>query len=101
MSFLKTTWSALSAAFMVALVIFAGAAVIRQKNQAEKWKGKAVDIELGNVVKGVKSAEAASTKAKLHDATAGEKKKAAEARITKIGEKNEAVADILDRWRKS
>jgi len=98
MTWLKTTWSALSAAFLIALAVFAGAAVVRQKKQAEKWKDTALEIELGNVKKGTLTAEAASTKAKLHDAKADEKKAAAEKRITQIAEKDEEISDIISRW---
>ena len=100
MTWLKTTWSAISVALLAALAIFAVASAQRQKSSAEKWKKTAVDIESGKLKKAITTAEAASTKAKLHDARAGEMKAKAEARITKIGEQNEDVADILDRWSK-
>ena len=101
MTWLKTTFSAISAALLAALAIFAVASAQRQKSSARKWQSKAEDIESGNVKKATLTAEAASTKAKLHDAKADELKAKAEARITKIGEKNEDITDILDRWRKS
>ncbi len=83
-------------AFLAAL---AAMAAMRHKKTAEAWQGKAVEIEQGNVVKGIKTAEAASSQAKLSEARAEEVKKKAEARITQIGEKNEEISDILDRWR--
>ena len=101
MKWLKTTWSAISAALLVALAVFAAASASRQKSSARKWQETAVDIEAGKVKKGTVTAEAASTKAKLHDARANELKAKAENRITKIGERDEEVADILDRWRRT
>ena len=101
MKWLKTTWSALSAALLAALVIFAAANARRHKEVAEKWQGKAVDIEQGNVVKGVTTASQATTQAKLHEAKAASIKKKAEDRISSIGERDEDVSDILDRWRSS
>ena len=100
MIWLKTTWSGISVAILAALAVFAVASAQRQKDSAKKWQLKAVDIEHGKVKKSIITAEAANTKAKLHNAKAGELKKKAEARITKIGEANEDVADILDRWSK-
>ena len=100
MTWLKTTWGTVSAFFLFALALFAAASAARQKAVADQWKDKAVDIELGNVVKGVDTAKAASAQAKLHEAKAKEKKAIAEARISKIAENRDEVADILDRWRK-
>lgn len=99
MTWLKTTVSAISAALLAALAIFAVANARRQASTAKKWQAKAVDIEEGNVNKGTLTAEAASTKAKLHDAKAEELKTKAEARITKIGKTDEDIATLLDRWR--
>lgn len=101
MTWLKTTWSAMSAALLAALAIFAVASAQRQKSSARKWQETADDIESGKVKKGTLTAAAASTKAKLHDARASELKTKAETRITQIGEKNEEISDILDRWSKS
>ena len=98
MTWLKTTWSAISAALLAALAIFAVASAARQKSNAEKWQQKSIDIEAGNVKKATVTAEAASTRAKLHDAKATELKKKAEARITAIGGKDEAISDILRNW---
>jgi hypothetical protein len=87
-------------ALLAALAVFAVASAQRQKSSARKWQETAVDIESGKLKDAIVTAEAANTKAKLHDAKAGELKAKAEARITKIGEQNEDVADILDRWSK-
>lgn len=98
MSWLKTTWAAVSTALLAALAVFAVANARSHKKKAEKWQGKAEAIEQGNVVRGVQTAEQASTQAKLHEARAAEVKKKAEARLDAIGEKDEDVADILARW---
>ena len=82
-------------AFLAALAVMAAK---RQKDAADKWKDKATDIELGNVIKGTTTARAASTQAKLHDAKADEIKKKAVARIDQMGESDEDVKDILKRW---
>jgi hypothetical protein len=85
-------------AFLAAL----GAMAVKyQKAQADKWSDKAVDIELGNVVKGVETAKAANTQALIHDAKARQIKKKAEARIDAMGGQNEEISDILDKWRSS
>ncbi len=84
---------ALLAAIAAAFAIFAAT---RHKTNAQKWQQKAVDIEESNVKKKTLSAEAASTRAKVHDAKADEiVKKAAE----RIKTKNETTSDILDKWR--
>ena len=101
MTWLKTTWSAISVAVLGALAVFAVASVQRHKSNARKWQEKATDIEAGQVENATLTAEAASTKAKFHDAKANEIKQKAEARITQIGQKDEEMADILDRWRNS
>lgn len=98
MNWLKTSWTALSAAILAALAIFAVASAQRHKKTARKWQDKAVEVEQGNVVRGIDKAEQASAKAKQHEAKAEEIKKKAEQRITQIGEKDEDVADILKRW---
>lgn len=82
-------------AFLAALAVMAAK---REKETAEKWHEKAVDIELGKVTEGTTTAKAASSQAKLHDARALEIKKKAESRITSIGESDEDVADIIRRW---
>ena len=99
MTWLKTTWSAISVALLAALAVFAAASVQRQKTNARKWQETAVDIESGKLKEATITAEAANTKAKLHDAKANEAKAKAESRIDQIGKKNEEISDILDRWK--
>ena len=82
-------------AFLAALAVMAAK---RQKATANKWHDTAVDIELGKVSRGTTTAKAASTQAKLHDAKADEIKAKAEAQITKMGDQDEDVKDILARW---
>lgn len=101
MTWFKTTGSAISAALLAALAVFAVASAKRQTTTARKWQEKANDIESGKVKEATLTAEAASTKAKLHDARAKELKAKAEQRITQIGGKDEEISDILDRWSKS
>ena len=93
----KSAWIAIGV-FLAAMGVMAAT---RQASQAEKWKQKAVDIEEGNVVKGVETATAALTQAKKHDAKAAELKAKATAKLDKAGRTDEATGDILDRWRKS
>jgi len=89
----------------VALLAFLGVMAVmaakRQKGIADKWKDKAVDIELGNVKKGTLTAKAASTQAKLHDNKAKAIKEKAEARVKQMGGQDEEVSDILDAFRNS
>jgi flagellar biosynthesis/type III secretory pathway M-ring protein FliF/YscJ len=92
LNWVKTTMGALFAAIVAGLAIFAAS---RHKANAQKWQEQAVDIEEGNVRKKTVTAEAATTRAKLHDAKADEIVKKAENRIK---DNNEATADILKRW---
>lgn len=101
MSWFKAAWAPLAAAGLAALAILAAMSAARQKAAAEAWRDKAVSIEEGNVVKGIETAEAANTQAKLHDQKAQDRADAAAARIDQIGVKNEEIANILDNWRKS
>jgi len=100
MNWLKNTWGAISAALLFALAVFAAMSAQSHKNEAKKWKDKAVDIEEGNVSRGTLTAKAANAQAKLHDVRAKERKKKTKARITKIGENNAPIADVLNSWRK-
>ena len=91
----KSVWIAIGI-FFAAMAV---AAAQRQKLTANKWHEKAVDIEIGNVVKGVETAKAALTQAKKHDAKADELQAKATAIMDKAGRKDEPTADLLDRWR--
>lgn len=83
-------------AFLAVLGVFA---LKRQKARADQWKDKAVDIQLGNVVKGVTTAKAANTQAMIHDANARRIKKKAEERVNQMGGQDEEISDLLDKWR--
>lgn len=78
--------------------MFAVIAARSHKQEADKWKRIATDIEAGNVEGRTLSAEAASSQAKLREAKAAEITKKAKARIGKIGERHEDMADLLRRW---
>ncbi len=82
--------------FLAAMAIIAAK---RQKDSADKWKGVAVDIESGNVVKVVSTAAAANTMAALHDSKARQIEKKAKIRMDQMGGHNEEVSVLLDRWR--
>ena len=99
MTWLKTSWTALTVGILACLAIFAAASARRQKAIASKWQDKAVDIEVGLVKSGTLTAKAANTQAKLHNAKAKQIRAKAEQRITAIGDKDEDVADILDQFR--
>ena len=99
-AWLRASWVAISTAGLAFLAILAAMQYARQKNEAQKWRDKAVAIEEGNVVKGIETAEQANTQAALHDARADERNEKATARISQIGDKNEPIADILDNWRR-
>ena len=101
MNWLKSAWAPVAAAGLMVIAILATISAARHKAIADAWRAKSVDIEAGNVVKGIETSEAANTQAKLHDNIADLRSETAKAQITKIGAKNEPMADILDNWSKS
>lgn len=100
MNWLKSLGKSAKVAIGLFFVAMALAAAKRQKGVANKWKDKAVDIELGNVVKGVETAKAALTQAKLHDNKARDLQKKAKAIMDRTGKKDESTAVLLSRWKK-
>lgn len=92
----KSAWIAIGI-FLAAMAV---AAAQRQKITANKWKDKAVDIETGNVVKGVDTAKVALTQAKLHNAKARKLQKKAKTIMDRTGKKDESTAMLLSRWKK-
>ena len=92
----KSAWIAIGI-FFAAMAV---AAATRNKAAASKWHDKAVDIETGNVVKGVETAKAALTQAKKHNAKADEFEAKAKAAVDRTGKIDESTAALLDRWRK-
>ena len=97
MSWIKSLGIGLKVAFFAFLAAMALAAAKRQKDIANQWKDKAIDIELGNVVKGTQTAQAASSQAKIYDARAKQIKAKAEARKA---EQNKSIESLIDKWKK-
>lgn len=100
MNWLKGLGTSAKIAIGIFLAALAVMAAKRQEGIADKWKDKAVDIETGNVVKGVDTAKAALTQAKKHDAKARELQKKAKAIMDQTGKKDESTAVLLSRWKK-
>lgn len=98
MNWLRGLGISVKVAALAFLAVLAVMAAKRQKATAEKWHDKAVDIEMGNVIKGTTTARAASTQAKLHDNKAKDIKAKAEARIGQMGDQDEDVKSVLARW---
>lgn len=101
MNWLKGLRISAKVAGLAFLAVLGVMAAKRQKAVADKWKDKAVDIELGNVVKGTMTAKAASSQAKLYDNQANEIDAKAKDRVAKMGEVDEGVDSILDQFRSS
>jgi len=100
MNWLRGLGISLKVAIGALLMTLAIMSARRAKDTADKWRNNAVEIENGYVIKGVETASAANTQAKIHDNKAKQIKAKAEARITEMAGKDEDVADILDRWGK-
>ena len=73
----------------------------RAKDNADKWRNNAVEIENGYVIKGVETAAAANTQAKIHDNKAHEINKKAKAYAANMGGNDEDISSILDQFRAS
>ena len=99
MNWIKGLSSAVWIGILGFLAAMALVAAKRQKDIADQWKDKAIDIELGNVVKGTQTAQAASSQAQIYDARARQIKAKAKARIDAMGGQNEDIKVLLDRWR--
>ncbi len=99
MNWIKGLRSSIWIALLAFAAAMAGAAALRHKKTAAKWQEKSVAIEAGNVVKGIKTAEAASTQAKLSQEKAKHVEEKAKKRIDQIGQQNEEISSILDTWR--
>ena len=98
MNWLRGLSVSLKVAIGALLMALAVMAVKRHKDTAAKWRNKAVNIEQGYVVKGIKTASAANSQAKIHDEKANRIKAKAEAHITKMGDKHEDVKDLIAKW---
>lgn len=92
----KSVWIAIGI-FFAAMAV---AAATRNKATADKWREKAVDIEAGNVVRGVETAKAALSQAKKFDAEADRFEAKGNAAMDRTGRKDEPTADLLSRWKK-
>ena len=101
MNWLKGLGISVKVAALAFLAVLAVMAAKRQKASAKKWRDKALDIELGNIVKGTQTAAAASTQAKLHDNRGHEIAEKARARFKYMGGQDEDIASILDQFRSS
>ena len=97
-NWLKGLGISLKVAVTALLMVMAIMAAKRHKDAADKWRNTGVAIENGYVVKGIETASAANTQAKLHDEKARQIKAKAEVRITEMGDKHADVADIIARW---
>ena len=100
MTWIKGLSSAVWTGILMFLAAMALAAAKRQKDIADQWKDKAIDIELGNVVKGTQTAQAASSQAKIYDARAKQIKKKAKARIDQMAKQNKSIESLIDKWKK-
>jgi len=101
MSWLKGLGISVKVAVGALLMALAVMAAKRHKDQADKWRNNAVEIENGYVVKGIATAAAANTQAKIHDEKAKQIKVKAEAHAKNMGGKDEDISSILDQFRAS
>ena len=101
MQWLKGLKISVKVAIGALLMAMAVMAAKRAKDNADKWRNNAVEIENGYVIKGVETAAAANTQAKIHDNKAHEINKKAKAYAEKMGGQNESVSSILDQFRAS
>lgn len=98
MNWLKGLGISVKVAITALLMAMAVMAAKRHKDIADNLRNNADMIENGYVVKGIETASAANTQAKLHDNKAHEIKEKAEARITEMGDKHEDVKDLIAKW---
>jgi len=101
MSWIKGLGISVKVAISALLMALAVMAAKRHKDNAEKWRNNAVEIENGYVIKGVDTAAKANTQAKLHDDRAHAINKKAKAHAEKMGGQAEDVSSILDQFRNS
>ena len=98
MNWLKGFGISVKVAIGALLMAMAVMAAKRAKDNADKWRNNAVEIENGYVIKGVETAAAANTQAKIHDEKAKRIKEKAEAHVASMGDKHEDVKDLMARW---
>lgn len=100
MTWFKSIGNWIAAAALAFLAVMAARQVGGHKKQARRWQEKATEIEVSGRDEDLDKAKAALTQAKLADARAEEARKKAQQRLDKLGDQDENVADIVDRWRK-
>jgi hypothetical protein len=98
---IKQIGTGIGIAVLAFLAAMAAAKARQEKQRANEWAEQAEADAQADVVEGTDKAKAALSQAKLHEAKADEAKKAARARLDSIGERDEDVADVVHRWRKS
>ena len=101
MLWLKCLSVSLKVAIGALLMTLAIMSAKRSKDLADKWRNNAVEIENGYVIKGVETAAAANTQAKIHDNKAHEINKKAKAYAATLGGKDEDSSYIIDQFRPS
>lgn len=101
MNWLKGLGISVKVAITALLMAMAVMAAKRHKDNADKWRNAAVEIENGYVIKGIDTASAANSQAMLHDDKATQIKEKAEARAKQMGGQDEDVSSILDQFRAS
>ena len=101
MSWLRGLSVSLKVAIGALLMALAVMAAKRHKDAADKWRNAGVEIENGYVVKGIETASAANTQAKIHDEKAKQIKAKAEAHAKNMGGNDEDIGSILDQFRAS
>lgn len=93
----KQFGTAIAGAALAFLAFMAVSKAQRHRKQAQAWENEAQDA----VDNKLDHAEAALTQAKKHQAEADRIKLKAEARINEAANRDDDMADILDRWRRS
>ena len=94
---LKQFGAAIVAAALMFLGFMAVSKSNRHKAKAEKLENKATE----NINNDVKSAGKALERAKVHAQKAEKIKADAEAKLDAVANKDETMADIVDRWKRS
>lgn len=97
LDWLKQFGSAIVAAGLAFLAFRAVAKSNLHKKQAAAWEAEAQDA----VDQNLDHADAALSQAKKHQAEAERIKLKAEEKINAVAQRDDEMADILDRWRRS
>ena len=97
LDWLKVTWKAIVGAGLMFLAFKAIKQSGQMQRQAEAWDSEAQDA----VNKNLDHANAALSQAKVKAAEAERIKQKAEQRISEVAKRDEEMADIIDRWRRT